>query len=119
MPPIAAISTAAISTHPPQASAPQQRLIQAAHEFEAQLMKELLHPLTKLEDGDNSDAGSGSALADFAAEALGKSLSTRGGLGIATSIVHSLSGNESASRSASNRENTSAFSTASAVVPVK
>jgi Rod binding domain-containing protein len=111
--PIDAIS----SHHLPQADYLQPRLVQAAHEFEAQLMKELLHPLTNAEDGDDSDAGSAGALGDFAAEALGQSLSTRGGLGIATSIMHSLSRNGNASRSASKQGNTSAISTASAVKP--
>jgi Rod binding domain-containing protein len=126
MPPIAvtppvATSLAAISTQPVPASSPQPRLVQAAHEFEAQMMKELLRPLTRVEDhdGDDSDVGSGGALADFAVEALGQSLSTRGGLGIATSIVHSLSHIESASRSPSNQGSAAAFSTDSAVVPVK
>lgn len=72
---------------------PQPRLIQAAHEFEAQMMKELLKPTRHAisMDGDESDSGSGGALADFATEALGQSLSRSGGLGIATSILRSLS----------------------------
>ena len=46
-----------------QRSAPQPRLVRAAHEFEGQMMKELLKPmtdgdaLTGAEDGD-SDSGS-------------------------------------------------------------
>lgn len=78
---------------------PQPRLVQAAHEFEAQLMKELLKPMTAGadEEGNESDAGSGGVLADFASEALGQSLSKQGGLGIATSLLRSLSQNEAAS----------------------
>ena len=43
--------------------------------------------------GDDPDGGSGGALADFATEALGQSLSKHGGLGIATSILRDLSRN--------------------------
>ena len=59
------------------------------------MMKELLKPMTAgaSVDGDESDAGSGGVLADFATEALGQSLSNHGGLGIATSILRSLSRN--------------------------
>jgi Rod binding domain-containing protein len=53
-------------------------------------------------NGDDSDAGSGGALADFAAEALGQALSKHGGLGIATSILHGISQNEKKSQSFSN-----------------
>jgi Rod binding domain-containing protein len=77
-------------------------LVRAAHEFEGQMMKELLGPMTNgdsltgAEDGD-SDLGSGSgagstgALGEFASEALGKALSERGGFGIADRIVKELS----------------------------
>ena len=71
------------------------RLVHAAHEFEAQMMKELLKPMTGSDGltGEDSDSetGSGGAMGEFASEALGRALSERGGLGIATSILHSLS----------------------------
>lgn len=76
--------------------APQPRLVHAAHEFEAQLMKELLKPL---EDdtlsGEDSDDSSGStgALGEFATESLGKALSEQGGLGIADDLIRTLSRN--------------------------
>jgi Rod binding domain-containing protein len=77
------------------ASTPQPRLVRAAHEFEAQMMQELMKPLTHgsalTGDDDNSDSGSGGALGEFASEALGKALSERGGFGIASSIVKELS----------------------------
>lgn len=82
---------------------PQPRLVLAAHEFEAQMMKELLKPMTNAdalagEDGD-STSGSESALGEYASEALGRSLSEHGGFGIANRIVADLShsGNKSAS----------------------
>lgn len=73
------------------------RLVRAAHEFEGQMMKELLKPLsggdllTGTEDESDSGMGSGGALGEFAAEALGKALSERGGFGIAEKIVKELS----------------------------
>jgi Rod binding domain-containing protein len=70
--------------------------VQAAHEFEAQLMKELLKPLTRIANADGEDRGSesGGPLSDFAAESLGEALSRQGGLGIANNILHALSCNE-------------------------
>ncbi len=81
---------------------PSPRLVQAAHEFEGQMMKQLLEPmtdgdaLTGSEDSDSgfgsgSGAGSTGALGEFASEALGKALSERGGFGIADRIVTELS----------------------------
>jgi Rod binding domain-containing protein len=86
----------AVSAQSQSATVPQPRLVQAAHEFEAQLMKELLKPIVSGDglDGRDGDPGSGGPLADFATEALGQALSRQGGLGIATNILHSLSQNE-------------------------
>jgi Rod binding domain-containing protein len=58
------------------------------------MMQELLKPMTEGDglDGDgDSVSGSGSALGEFASEALGRGLSERGGFGIATGIVRELS----------------------------
>ena len=91
---IAAIGAAAGTT---ASTTPQPRLVRAAHEFEAQMMKELMKPLNQSnsltgedKDGDD-DSGSGGALGEFASEALGRALSNGGGFGIATSIVKHLS----------------------------
>ncbi|MGA2808728.1 MAG: hypothetical protein ABSE87_11375 [Terracidiphilus sp.] len=70
---------------------PQPRLVRAAHEFEAQMMKELLKPLSSGSGLTGDEEGSGGALGEFASEALGRALSEAGGLGIANSIVHDLS----------------------------
>lgn len=85
----------AVGIHGHSTQAPQPRLVVAAHEFEAQLMKELLRPMTSSMsvDGDESEAQGGSILASFATEALGKALSNNGGLGIAKSILGALSRN--------------------------
>lgn len=77
------------------AATPQPRLVRAAHEFEAQMMKELMKPLHESgslpgsENGD-SDSGSSGALGEFASEALGRALSEGGGFGIAHRIVKQL-----------------------------
>jgi peptidoglycan hydrolase FlgJ len=78
------------------AGAPSPKLVRAAHEFEGMMMKELLKPMTAGEaltgdDGDGDDSGSGSALGEFAGEALGQGLSQEGGFGIANRIVAQLS----------------------------
>jgi Rod binding domain-containing protein len=80
---------------------PSPKLVHAAHEFEAQMMKELLKPMTNSDPltGDDegadgvldSGAGSGGTLGEFASESLGKALSERGGFGIADGIVSQLS----------------------------
>jgi Rod binding domain-containing protein len=75
--------------------APSPKLVHAAHEFEAQMMQELLKPMTSGNglDGEDGDSASGSsgALGEFASEALGRALSEQGGFGIATGIVRELS----------------------------
>jgi flagellar protein FlgJ len=80
---------------------PSPKLVHAAHEFEAQMMKELLKPMTESDalTGDDegadgvldSGAGSGGTLGEFASESLGKALSERGGFGVANKIVSQLS----------------------------
>lgn len=73
------------------------RLLRAAQEFEAQMMKELLKPMTGQDalTGESADEGGDSgatgALGEFASEALGQALSRNGGFGIANRIVHELS----------------------------
>jgi Rod binding domain-containing protein len=86
-------------------AAPQPRLVKAAHEFEAQLMKELLKPMTADDVlfSDGGDPGPGGILGEFGAEALGRALSEHGGLGIASSILRSLSHGESPAGSALDR----------------
>jgi Rod binding domain-containing protein len=92
-----AFATATAATGTTAATAPQPRLVRAAHEFEAQMMKELMKPLNRGSsltgagaDADD-DSGSTGALGEFASEALGRALSEQGGFGIASSIVKQLS----------------------------
>lgn len=63
------------------------RLKDAAHQFEACLMQELLHPLQSDPMGSEEDSGSGGALTSFAGEALARAISDRGGFGIANQIM--------------------------------
>ena len=93
---VGATPAVAVTTVPASGAAtPQPRLVHAAHEFEAQMMKELLKPLNQSDgltgSGEDSDAeGSGGALGEFASEALGRALSEGGGFGIASRIVKQL-----------------------------
>ena len=71
-----------------------QRLARAAQEFEAQMMKELLKPMTgKVElAGEQADGGGDAGiLGEFSAEALAQAISRQGGFGIAHRIVTELS----------------------------
>jgi Rod binding domain-containing protein len=87
----------------PASSMPSPKLVSAAHEFEAQMMKELLEPMTGKdaltgEDADSGgDAGATGALGEFASQALGQALSRAGGFGMANRIIQDLShiGNKS------------------------
>ncbi len=94
------VTTQGAAASSPSAT-PQPKLVHAAHEFEAQMMQELLKPMTRTNglDGEDDDSatGSGGALGQFASEALGRALSERGGFGIANSIIGQLShaGNKS------------------------
>jgi len=90
------VSTVATADASGASAGPQPRLVRAAHEFEAQMMKELMKPLhggsglTGTDDTDE-DSGAGGALGEFASEALGKALSAGGGFGIAHQIIKALS----------------------------
>ncbi len=76
------------------ANAPSPKLVRAAHEFEGQMMQQLLKPMMSSSDpltGDEEESGSGGTLGEFATEALGQALSQQGGLGIANEIIKELS----------------------------
>lgn len=94
LPITAATASTAASNSATAPATPSPRLVNAAHEFEAQMMKELLKPLTSTNglngEDDDSVGGSSSALGEFASEALGRGLSEHGGFGIASSIVRQL-----------------------------
>lgn len=83
----------AVASNVHQPGRPEPKLVRAAHEFEGQLMKELLKPLNAGGgwSGEDEDSGSAGALGDFASEALGQALSRQGGFGIADKIIGRLS----------------------------
>jgi len=86
----APVGVGAIPANP--TPAPSPKLVNAAHEFEASMMKELMGPLTSGQDSlDGDPEGSDSALTSFAGEAMAKAISEHGGFGIATKILHQLS----------------------------
>ena len=67
-------------------------MVRAAHEFEAQMMKELLAPMTRTDAVLGADDGEQTGvLGQFAAESLAGALSAGGGLGIADRVIHALS----------------------------
>ena len=79
-----------------ESNLPQPRLVRAARDFEGQMMKELLKPMTDSAGLTGEDAegilGSGSgALGGFASDALGQALSQQGGFGMADRIIAQLS----------------------------
>ncbi|MGC9157974.1 MAG: hypothetical protein ACP5FH_03200 [Terracidiphilus sp.] len=94
---IAATAVAATTASSDRSSAPSPRLVQAAHEFEGQMLEQLLKPLMQGDgiegEDDDSTSGSNGALGQYATEALGRALSDHGGFGIADSIVRQLSSN--------------------------
>jgi Rod binding domain-containing protein len=84
---------AAQKSNPGAGNLPSPRLVSAAHEFEAAMMKELMAPLDDghgLTGDEGDEDGSSSALSSFAGEAMGKAISERGGFGIAKSILNQL-----------------------------
>ncbi len=88
---IMAANQGAIATH----TMPPPRLVRAAHEFEAQLMKELLRPMTEsgslTGDDDGDGRGGAGTLGEFASESLAGALSASGGFGIANRILGEIS----------------------------
>jgi len=75
-----------------------RRLIDAAHQFEASLMQELLAPLTRdplsgsdaTGDGQDEDEGSMQALSGFAGSSMARAISEHGGFGIARLLLDRL-----------------------------
>jgi flagellar protein FlgJ len=66
------------------------KLEDAAQQFEAMLMQEMLKPMRKDEDswdGEKNDDSASDTVSSFGTEALAKSISKSGGLGIARQVV--------------------------------
>jgi Rod binding domain-containing protein len=93
--PLAGTQTSAAGGGLSKGATASPRLVRAAHEFEGQLMEQLLKPMTD-SDGltGESVSGSAGALGSFASEALGQALSQEGGLGLADEIIRNLTPHE-------------------------
>ena len=75
----------------------RSKLADAAQQFEAMMLQELLKPMRTSEDdlsGEKSEDGSFDTIASFGTEAVAKSISKSGGLGIARQVVQQLSQQE-------------------------
>lgn len=72
-------------------AAKQAKLADAAQQFEAMMMQELLKPFSDSQDGWGVDGQSGDAGADtmssFGTEAMAKAIAKSGGLGIAKQVI--------------------------------
>jgi Rod binding domain-containing protein len=87
--PVAAIAT--------ERAGKEARMENAAHQFEASLMQELFKPLQNDAlfrgdgdgdgDGEGDGGGSSGPLGSFAAEAMARAVSDRGGFGIARQLI--------------------------------
>lgn len=78
-------------TQPSVESTKQTKLADAAQQFEASLMQELLKPMRSGEDswgGDkDSDDGGSDTISSFGTEAMAKAISRGGGFGIAKQVI--------------------------------
>jgi flagellar protein FlgJ len=84
-------SDIADSTSVPLDRAKQARLVDAAQQFEATMLQELLKPLQHGKSGwcddEKSDDSSTDSISSFGTEAVAKAISKGGGFGIAKQIV--------------------------------
>jgi peptidoglycan hydrolase FlgJ len=74
--------------------AKRSKLEDAAQQFEAMMLQELLKPMrTSADDlgGEKSEDGSFDTIASFGTESVAKSIAASGGLGIAKQVVRQLS----------------------------
>src|SRR4051794_32257491 len=77
-------------------SAAKQRdskLVDAAQQFEAMLMQEMLKPLRAGQDGwagESNDDSAADTISSFGTEAVAKAISRGGGLGIAREVVQQI-----------------------------
>src|SRR5437016_3044861 len=70
------------------------KLEDAAQQFEAMMLQELLKPMRTGEDdlsGEKISGGSMDTIASFGTEAVAKAIAKSGGLGVAKQVMHELS----------------------------
>ena|ERR1700722_1075831 len=79
------------NTETPLDGAKQAKLVDAAQQFEATMLQELLKPLqhghNSWGDDEKSDDSSTDSISNFGTEAVAKAISKGGGFGIAKQIV--------------------------------
>jgi peptidoglycan hydrolase FlgJ len=66
------------------------KLVDAAQQFEAMMMQEMLKPMRKGEDsweGEKDDDSASDTISSFGTEAVAKAISKGGGLGIAKQVI--------------------------------
>ena len=66
------------------------KLVDAAHQFEAMLMQEMLKPMRAGQgdwSGEKNDDSAADTLSSFGTEAVAKAISKGGGLGIARQVI--------------------------------
>lgn len=85
--------TSDISSAPTTAAEGQKsdKLVDAAHQFEATMLQELLKPMRSGENGwgseEQGEDGTSDTISSFGAEAAAKAISKAGGFGIARRVV--------------------------------
>jgi Rod binding domain-containing protein len=89
--PPGAVTGSATLAAAPGADTKTAKLVNAAQEFEAMMLNEMLKPLhfgSGVEDGSEESAGGAAeTIRGMGTDALGKALASHGGLGIARKIV--------------------------------
>lgn len=84
------------------------KLTDAAQQFEAMMLQELLKPMRTGEDdlsGEKSDDSSFDTIASFGTESVAKAISKSGGLGIARQVIQQLSQEKPAGPAVARKEN--------------
>jgi len=94
-------------------SSRRAKLADAAQQFEAMMLQELLKPMRSSEDdlaGEKNDDSSFDTISSFGTEAVAKSISASGGLGIAKQVMQQLISKEDATARDNAAENSTKVS---------
>jgi Rod binding domain-containing protein len=86
----------------------RSKLADAAQQFEAMLLQELLKPMRSGEDdlsGEKNEDSSFDTIASFGTESVAKAISKSGGLGIAKQVIQQLSQEKPANPAIAGKEN--------------
>ena len=88
----------AVAEADPAAAAKHRKLVDAAQQFEAVFLQQMLKPMSGV-DGQEDDSGSGESgqngtLTSFGTEAVSKAIAAAGGFGVARHIVAQVEGEQ-------------------------